>query len=530
MTHTLKNLSRRTLRTLSRKPRTMRRLLPFVCVLFALIEPAFGGSDPVLWGGLKPGPFQVGFTVLHLKDRSRSYGQAPERPVQVSLWYPAARSSSHPHPPMRFSDYVVLYNLPVTADDRKIESTQRAEVLQRYRKESFSKDPDLAVTNLLNTAVLGSRNADPAPGRFPLVVYATGHNGKPLTHTPTAEYLASHGYVVAMFPCQGASPNGTSFDTAGQEDQIRDIEFILGSLRSRPMVDASRVSLIGFSFGGGSVVVAAMRIPHIRAVISLDGTISWDHTADIVRAATGYDPTAFRAPLLVLKSDHDAGEDPSIFHSLIFSDRSIIRFAEAEHHSFIASPIITGFVRGTVTSSPKQIYTTVVDVMRRFLDDSQHGTRQEPVKTAQQQSDNLIPPESSSHDFIRKINAPTPEELIETAIKDGNIIGLESTQHALAQQVPGVPLLNAGSLHMLALKFIDQGQRDQAVQVYEFLVSLYPRDIFALNILGDLHRGRNELERAKQCYQQSFSVKPGNGGAVRGLERIAKLTEAKSSQ
>jgi hypothetical protein len=42
--------------------------------------------------------------------------------------------------------------------------------------------------------------------------FAPGYGGTPLTHTPTAEYLASHGYVVAMSPSQDESPAGMTFD------------------------------------------------------------------------------------------------------------------------------------------------------------------------------------------------------------------------------------------------------------------------------------------------------------------------------
>jgi hypothetical protein len=58
-----------------------------------------------------------------------------------------------------------------------------------------------------------------APGPFPLVVYMPGHGGTPWTHTPTAEYLASHGYAVAISPSQGDAPSGMTFDADGQEQQ-----------------------------------------------------------------------------------------------------------------------------------------------------------------------------------------------------------------------------------------------------------------------------------------------------------------------
>jgi hypothetical protein len=65
----------------------MRRRTLLLC-LSQMIWTATALANPILWGGLEPGPYDVGFTVLHLRDASRSYGQEAERPIQVSLWYP----------------------------------------------------------------------------------------------------------------------------------------------------------------------------------------------------------------------------------------------------------------------------------------------------------------------------------------------------------------------------------------------------------------------------------------------------------
>jgi dienelactone hydrolase len=333
---------------------------------------AFG--NPVLWGGLEPGAYDVGFRVLALVDPTRSYGKRLARPVQVSLWYPVTRNPARSVTSLPFGDYVALYMTPVP-QGHKTES--RTEAFERYRKEWFPKEPQSSVIRLLETPAFAQRGAPPAKGPFPLVIYAPGYGAIPLTHTPTAEYLASHGYVVALSPSQGDSPAGMTFDVAGQEQQIRDIEFTLGALRNRPTIDSSKIALIGFSFGGGAAVVAAMRNLDIRAVVSLDGTVAFDHTVDILRQATGYDPAKFRSPLLVLKAEGDPEEDLSIVRSLAVSDRVVIRFRGVEHHDFIASPIISSVVTGRVTPSGKRAYPLVVSTILRFL--NEHMTTVDPA-------------------------------------------------------------------------------------------------------------------------------------------------------
>jgi predicted dienelactone hydrolase len=178
-------------------PRCRLLLLVFFLEVF-FAEPATA-TNPVLWGGLELGSYKVGFTVLRLKDPSRSFGSSSSRPIQVSLWYPVVQKTSTAKPRMPFSGYVALYMTPVSSD-RVLTSRDRTAAFDRYRKEWFPKEKQSDVARLLHTPTFCLRDAPPAEGHFPLVIYAPGYGAIPLTHTSTAEYLASHGYVVAMSP------------------------------------------------------------------------------------------------------------------------------------------------------------------------------------------------------------------------------------------------------------------------------------------------------------------------------------------
>ena len=481
-------------------------------------------SNPILWGGLEPGPYPVGFTVIQLEDPSRSYGQSLARPIQVSVWYPAARDSVRLAQRMLFSDYIVLYTTPVTSPGQ-LTGAARAAAIDRYRKEWFPKESESNLARLLGTPTFAVRDGLPAGGRFPLVIYAPGYGGSPLTHTPTAEYLASHGYVVAMSPSQGESAAGMTFDAAGQEQQVRDIEFMAGTLRTRPDVISSKLAFIGFSMGGGSAVIAAMRIPDVDAVVSLDGTVAFDHTVDFLRQATGYDPAAFRSPLLALKAEDDSDEDLSVIRALVLSDREVIRFKGVDHHDFIASPVIASVATGKIAASGRVAYPLVARTVLGFLDEHNRGFNaglhshvKETLGSSAQAGD------PSSDLLLPRLAAPTPQELISKVLDSGDVNALVDAQHALSKQAPCTPLLNAGALHMLGLRFMDRGQNDKAVQIYELFVELYPQDFFALNLLGDLYRTRNEVAKAERCYQQSLSIRKGNGSATEGLRKLKEMT------
>jgi dipeptidyl-peptidase-4 len=79
------------------------------------------------------------------------------------------------------------------------------------------------------------------------------------------QYLAQHGYVVFALDNRGTGLRGTRFETAlggrlgGVEitDQVRGVEF----LRGLPYVDAKRIGIFGWSYGGYMTLMCLMQAP-----------------------------------------------------------------------------------------------------------------------------------------------------------------------------------------------------------------------------------------------------------------------------
>jgi hypothetical protein len=60
-----------------------------------------------MWGSLKPGKYPVGFRVLEKYDTSRRWrNECKGRPIQISIWYPAA--SGGKAPPLTYRDYFLI--------------------------------------------------------------------------------------------------------------------------------------------------------------------------------------------------------------------------------------------------------------------------------------------------------------------------------------------------------------------------------------------------------------------------------------
>src|SRR5215471_1595507 len=80
----------------------------------ALSSGPASAQEPLLWGGLKPGPNVVGYRSLYLLDHTRQYD--PEfatdptkppvhkpRPIYISVWYPAQKTDAKP---MEYRQYL----------------------------------------------------------------------------------------------------------------------------------------------------------------------------------------------------------------------------------------------------------------------------------------------------------------------------------------------------------------------------------------------------------------------------------------
>jgi dienelactone hydrolase len=141
-------------------------------------------------------------------------------------------------------------------------------------------------------------DAQPAAGRFPLVVYAPGAGGWGDENADLCEYLASHGYVVVAGPGLGTRAKRSAYTLEDAETGARDVEFVLGHALSMPQVDATRIAALGWSWGGMANVLAAARDDRISAIVSLDGTREPAFTKSI-------DPRTLTAPWLYVSRTPD---------------------------------------------------------------------------------------------------------------------------------------------------------------------------------------------------------------------------------
>lgn len=126
-------------------------------------------------------------------------------------------------------------------------------------------------------------NMDPAK-KYPVIVYLYNgphvqliKNGFPESGNLWYEYLAQHGYVVWSMDGRGSSNRGQAFEqavfrklgTEEMDDHLKGVEF----LKTLPYVDANRMGVHGWSFGGFMTTSLMLRHPGVFKVAVAGGPV-----------------------------------------------------------------------------------------------------------------------------------------------------------------------------------------------------------------------------------------------------------------
>lgn len=252
-----------------------------------------GAQSPQLWGKLAPGRYPVGFRSEWQFDHSRRYnttfddktkyadGPAP-RPILMNIWYPAANAGDARRMPHR--DYLEIRSddPPLAKFAAKLADYNRGviaqEVMQKPAKDLTDREKQL-LDQFLDTPTACVRNAPAAGGRFPLVIYHSGHGSSFEDNAVLCEFLASHGFVVIGSAFQ--KPDGSSFGVDGGLSSAHDMAFLVSAAKKFLNVDAQRIGVVGHS-GGAHAALTYGSLPGaaVDAVVSLDTTQDYHGVKD----------------------------------------------------------------------------------------------------------------------------------------------------------------------------------------------------------------------------------------------------------
>lgn len=283
------------------------------------------------------GPHAVGLRIVQQYDYSRvleaqvdAFGKVVStesaRPIQTLVWYPAKRSNAAP---MQVADYrqASLSDVDFTMASAEA-AKQRAAWMAGPQKAQYA------------ATTLAVRDATPADGRYPVVIYASSFASPAHENLDLCEYLASQGYVVISSRSLGARAAMMTDDIDGIEAQAADIAFLANYAQTLPQADTNKIAAAGFSWGGMANVFAAARSSRIKALVSLDGSIRFH--PKIWSAATYVRPARTAVPMLYLGArsptpeamERDDKLGTSYLNSMKYSDVYVTTMQAMTHSDF----------------------------------------------------------------------------------------------------------------------------------------------------------------------------------------------------
>jgi dienelactone hydrolase len=191
------------------------------------------------------GPFPVGVRTIQGRDPAR------DRIFTCEVWYPAAASHAGQDLAAGTQDAFTVPGFPAP------------------RRQAAVRD------------------ADAEPGEYPLIAFSHHSGGPRRMATFLCTHLASHGYVVAALdhsevfaPELARKQNETAEEKAARlealiANRVPDVRFLLDLLLegeawdSAARLDATRLGIVGHSFGGWTALAAPDVEPRLRAVVAL---------------------------------------------------------------------------------------------------------------------------------------------------------------------------------------------------------------------------------------------------------------------
>lgn len=257
------------------------------------------------WESVKPGKYNVGFTIIKEWDQSRAYKKKFDstgtltpnrsRPMVMYIWYPADRGEKNQK--VIYKDYLVALNrdLNIMPDsNQKKEAVLKFCNLMTQYGDSISTE---YLLKLIQKETLAYQNAPHAQGSFPWILFGNGLTAPAYFYSSYAEFLASHGYVSVCYQSLPEKEDSNfEFTLRGVEPHIRDMEFIMGYMKRQPYVLYDHMGLVAWSVGGVAQALLQMRNGEADVMISLDGATGYEYGKNMLKESIFFSRKSFTIP------------------------------------------------------------------------------------------------------------------------------------------------------------------------------------------------------------------------------------------
>ncbi|WP_298903822.1 prolyl oligopeptidase family serine peptidase [uncultured Psychroserpens sp.] len=483
---------------------------------------------------LNSGKHKVGFKHYTIIDSTRTYqiknnfdNQFINRPIPISIWYPATLKNNNS------KQLTVLNYLEILKEEEEWKNLPNYFLLDWF--------PYLWNTPQNKAHLSEKVNAFSNPtflnGNFPVIVYAPSYQASSIENFALFEYLASNGFVVISSPSRGTDTRwlegGTTKD---METQSRDVEFLLKEIHKYENIDLDRVALMGFSFGGLSNAITAMKNKNISAIVSLDGTERYNY--GVLEKSPYFNLNKVTIPYIhfaqkeipedVLTSDKIPAElnyKFQLYDSLQYSNAYSYRFHDLTHSYFSSFGVLFANRDKRQDKSDAKImasYNLLCEHTLQFLNATLKNEKKAGDFIENKPNDNGF----SEALISKKMKQANRKEF---DYKDFNDLAFSQDYQDL------IPLhkrtiakhpeleLQESMLNTLGLQLSFNPKKiEQGVNVLLLALHLYPKSANLYDSLAEVYLYNKDFKNAILNYKRSLELNPENQNAIDRLKQLKK--------
>lgn len=514
----------------------MRNLLLLLVVSFAAGCASAAAATPAFPAG--PGQYGVGLRIVQLQDRSRAYADkidlvsgAPlpgdrARPLQALVWYPAAQQGGTA---IRYVDYL---RAAATEEQFGRSEAEIGAAVAAFMQDNYATLAASDSKAALAQPMLARRDARPAPGRFPIVIYAPGSSASAHDNADLCEYLASHGYIVVASASVGIHTRSIDLDLDSAESQARDISFLVGYAQTLPQADVHHVAAMGYSFGGLANVLAAARDDRIGALVALDGSVRYFPA--LAQQATYAKPERLALPMLYLGGKPYTAElmnrvkqvpTYSLMNRMKYSDLYNVTMNTMEHAAFQSESLRLGpearfgdYSRDEALLAHGWMGRYVL----AFLDAYLRGDSAAKAFMANKPAANGVPAHLLSVDVHRAEGEPATLATLAGQYARHGHKELDAVYRAMTQREPAFKP-DERALIAWGEKFLEAKRYAEATEIYVLATGLYPDSGRAQFYLAMTHDRSGNNAAALAAYRRVLGFWPDLPEAKQAIGRLEAM-------
>lgn len=469
-------------------------------------------------------PYPVGFDLVTLTDPSRSY-PSPDgtgfesRRLRIYIWYPAKKAGKNP---MTVGDLVAMAQEDFSPPSLPVPLLKGLDEKER--------------TALLGKPLGSFRGIEAADGSFPLLVIGQGlYYESPLSQIYLCEHLAGLGYVVATCPLKGTQYRLVNLSAEDLETEVRDMEFVIASARSRKGTDPHKLGIVGYDLGGMAGLLLAMRDPEAAALLSLDSGILTPHRSGLPASHPSYKEDRFVIPWMhmtqarFLAKEKQGGANALLSDRKKYGDSWLVSVTTDNHGQFSSYSKfgIKGGVEGywrSVAEDASQIHDGIMKLAGDFFDSILKGDKSaaERLEAAASGAQSKI--FSIEH---KKGAAPEPSRrsLINTIIEKGLAEAKKIIEKMKVVDLAVKPL-DEQELDWLGYHFLLWwGRETDALEIFKLNTELNPASADAYASLGEASMILDRKDDARAAFKKAIELNPDIPGVKRALEELEKETQ-----